>query len=133
MRRFLALSKALLAGALGVVLAACSRVRVESDDDGSGGRGPSSGSAGASEQEIVVVVKITGIPWFDRMATGIADARDQLGIEASMIGPEDGATIEQDQIALIDELIARKVPAIGVVPLNPAGLDPTLQKARAEG
>jgi simple sugar transport system substrate-binding protein len=125
MRRLLALRKALVAGALGVVLAACSTVRVESDDDGS--------SMGASDQEIVVVVKITGIGWFDRMATGIAEARDQLGIEASMIGPEDAATIEQDQIALIDDLIARKVPAIGVVPQNPAGLDPTLKKARAAG
>lgn len=78
-----------------------------------------------------VVVKIGGIPWFNAMETGIAEKGEELGIDAFMVGP-----VSADpalQVRAIEDLIARNVDVIGVVPNDETALEPVLEKARNAG
>ena len=78
-----------------------------------------------------VVVKIGGIPWFNAMETGITEKGEELGLDAFMVGP-----VSADpalQVRAIEDLIARNVDVIGVVPNDETALEPVLEKARAAG
>ena len=71
-------------------------------------------SGTAFAQEIGVVVKIGGIPWFNAMEEGITKKAGELGVTAEMIGP-----VSADpalQVQAIEDLIAKGVDVIGVVP-----------------
>lgn len=78
-----------------------------------------------------VVVKIGGIPWFNAMEMGIKEMGDKLGVEASMIGPTSADPALQ--VRAIEDLIAKNVSIIGVVPNDEKALEPVLEKARAAG
>ncbi len=78
-----------------------------------------------------VVVKIGGIPWFNAMEQGILEQAEALGVEAEMIGPTSADPALQ--VRAIEDLIARGVDVIGVVPNDEAALEPVLQKARDAG
>lgn len=88
-------------------------------------------SAAHAETSIGVVVKIGGIPWFNAMEDGIERRAEELGVEAEMIGP-----VSADpalQVQAIEDLIAKGVDVIGVVPNDEAALEPVLKKARDAG
>lgn len=92
----------------------------------------SAGLAGAAfAQDIGVVVKIGGIPWFNAMEAGITKKAAELGVTAEMIGPTSADPALQVQA--IEDLIAKGVKVIGVVPNDEAALEPVLQKARDAG
>ncbi|MGQ0564373.1 MAG: substrate-binding domain-containing protein [Gemmobacter sp.] len=92
----------------------------------------SAGLAGAGlAQDIGVVVKIGGIPWFNAMEEGIKKKAAELGVTAEMIGPTSADPALQVQA--IEDLIAKGVKVIGVVPNDEAALEPVLQKARDAG
>jgi simple sugar transport system substrate-binding protein len=78
-----------------------------------------------------VVVKIGGIPWFNAMETGIKEAGAELGVDATMIGPTSADPALQ--VRAIEDLIAKGVDIIGVVPNDEAALEPVLAKAMAAG
>lgn len=78
-----------------------------------------------------VVVKIGGIPWFNAMETGIKEKGAELGIDATMIGPTSADPALQ--VRAIEDLIAKGVDIIGVVPNDEAALEPVLKKAMAAG
>ena len=78
-----------------------------------------------------VVVKIGGIPWFNAMEMGITEKGAELGIDATMIGPTSADPALQ--VRAIEDLIAKGVDVIGVVPNDEAALEPVLEKARAAG
>jgi simple sugar transport system substrate-binding protein len=78
-----------------------------------------------------VVVKIGGIPWFNAMEAGIKEQGAALGMDAEMIGPTSADPALQ--VRAIEDLIARGVDVIGVVPNDEAALEPVLQKARDAG
>jgi simple sugar transport system substrate-binding protein len=78
-----------------------------------------------------VVVKIGGIPWFNAMEMGIKEKGEELGVEAEMIGPTSADPALQ--VRAIEDLIARGVDVIGVVPNDEAALEPVLAKAREAG
>jgi len=78
-----------------------------------------------------IVVKIGGIPWFNAMETGILEKGEELGIDATMIGPTSADPALQ--VRAIEDLIAKGVDVIGVVPNDEAALEPVLAKARAAG
>jgi simple sugar transport system substrate-binding protein len=78
-----------------------------------------------------VVVKIGGIPWFNAMEAGIKEQAAAIGMEAEMIGPTSADPALQ--VRAIEDLIARGVDVIGVVPNDEAALEPVLQKARDAG
>lgn len=78
-----------------------------------------------------VVVKIGGIPWFNAMEMGIKERAEQLGMDATMIGPTSADPALQ--VRAIEDLIAKGVDVIGVVPNDESALEPVLEKARAAG
>lgn len=88
-------------------------------------------SSAMAETKIGVVVKIGGIPWFDAMETGIQEKGKELGVDAFMVGPTD--TDPALQVRAIEDLIARGVDVIGVVPNDAEVLEPVLKKARDAG
>ncbi|MGL4309978.1 MAG: substrate-binding domain-containing protein [Paracoccaceae bacterium] len=89
-------------------------------------------SAAAQDKPTMgVVVKIGGIPWFNAMEMGIKEKGEELGVDASMIGPTSADPALQ--VRAIEDLIAKGVDVIGVVPNDEAALEPVLEKARAAG
>lgn len=81
---------------------------------------------------IVTVVKVTGETWFTRMAEGVtAYGKDNPGVETSEIGPAKADAAQQ--VHLIEDLVARKVGAIAVVPMDPSALEGVLKRAMGRG
>ena len=78
-----------------------------------------------------VVVKIGGIPWFNAMETGIKENAAKLGVDAYMVGPTSADPALQ--VRAIEDLIAKNVNVIGVVPNDEKALEPVLEKARKAG
>jgi simple sugar transport system substrate-binding protein len=78
-----------------------------------------------------IVVKIGGIPWFNAMEMGIKEKGAELGVDATMIGPT--SADPSLQVRAIEDLIAKGVNIIGVVPNDEKALEPVLEKARAAG
>ena len=84
-------------------------------------------SFAAEKYEIAVVAKVTGIPWFNRMETGVNEAAKKLDVNAYQTGPSTPDPAQQ--VKVIEDLIAKNVNAIIVVP-NDATV---LKKARDKG
>ena len=90
------------------------------------------GAYAADNQTIVTVVKVTGINWFNRMDDGVKQfAKDNPGVTAYQTGP--GQADAAQQLKIIEDLIAKKVNAIAVVPYDPPTLEPALKKAMDRG
>jgi len=85
----------------------------------------------AQEPEIAVVVKIGGIPWFTAMEKGIKEAGKEQNVKAYMIGPTTADPAQQ--VRAVEDLIAKKVSAIGVVPNDAKALEPVFERAKAAG
>lgn len=85
----------------------------------------------SAETQIGIVVKIGGIPWFNAMEEGILERAAELGVSAEMIGPTSADPALQ--VRAIEDLIAKGVDVIGVVPNDEAALEPVLTKAREAG
>ncbi len=85
----------------------------------------------AAETTMGIVVKIGGIPWFNAMEEGIKERAAELGVSAEMIGPTSADPALQ--VRAIEDLIAKGVDVIGVVPNDEAALEPVLQKAMDAG
>ena len=88
-------------------------------------------SAMAEDVQMGIVVKIGGIPWFNAMEQGILERAEELGVSAEMIGPTSADPALQ--VRAIEDLIAKGVDVIGVVPNDEAALEPVLTKAREAG
>jgi len=84
-----------------------------------------------AETTMGVVVKIGGIPWFNAMEEGIEARAEELGVSAEMIGPTSADPALQ--VRAIEDLIAKGVDVIGVVPNDEAALEPVLKKAMEAG
>ncbi|TMJ37168.1 MAG: substrate-binding domain-containing protein, partial [Alphaproteobacteria bacterium] len=89
------------------------------------------GAAMAAEPQVGIVVKIGGIPWFNAMEVGIKKAAPEFKVNAWMVGPTQADAAQQ--VRAIEDLIARKVAVIGIVPNDSAALEPVLGRARAAG
>jgi simple sugar transport system substrate-binding protein len=86
----------------------------------------------ATNETIVTVVKVTGISWFNRMDEGVQQfAKETPGVTAYQTGP--GRADAAQQLKIIEDLIAKKVSAIAVVPYDPPTLEPALKKAMDRG
>ncbi|MCT4701035.1 substrate-binding domain-containing protein [Enterobacteriaceae bacterium H20N1] len=91
-----------------------------------------SGHALAAEPlKMGVVVKVGGNAWFNSMEEGIKKEAAKEGINAWQVGPT--AQDPAQQVKAIEDLIAQKVDIIGVVPVDPAALEPVLKKAKDAG
>jgi simple sugar transport system substrate-binding protein len=82
--------------------------------------------------QIVMVAKIEGMAWFDNMRLGVQRfAAEHPDVEAYQVA---GSTADPAaQVALINDLIAKGVDAILVVPNDPAAIVPALKKANDAG
>lgn len=81
---------------------------------------------------IVTVVKVTGENWFTRMEQGvIAYGKDNPGVTTSQIGPAKADAAQQGR--LIEDLVAKKVSAIAVVPMDPSAIEGVLKRAMDRG
>ncbi len=111
-----------LALALGLSLAACS----------SGGA-PSAGTSAAQDKNytIAVVPKDSTNPWFVRMETGVKKFATDSGLNVYQKGPSETDATMQAQV--IQDLIAQKVDAIAVVPVDPGALETVLKEAMDAG
>lgn len=125
--------------ALTLALVACSTVGDEAgptddgngdtaatSDDGNGDTAPA-GDDGA----YVVIVKATGIGWFDRMDVGVREWAGETGLDARLVGPAEATN--EGQVSIIQDLIAQDPVAISVVPNDLAGLESVLGQARDAG
>ena len=86
--------------------------------------------AASNPVQIGVVGKVK-IPWFDNVAKGVAQAGKELGVDASIINPTTDDPAEQ--VRAIEDLIAKKVDVIGVIPNDGKALEPVLGRAQAAG
>lgn len=109
-----------LAATSALALSACGTVGEASPDGGD-----------TTSGAYVNVVKLTGIAWFDRMATGVAEFGSETGLDASQTGP---ATADTElQVGVVQSLIAQQPTALGIVPLDPGALENVIQQARDAG
>ncbi len=87
--------------------------------------------AAAQEKSIATVVKIAGIQWFNRMEEGVKQYAADTGTNAFQVGPAQADP--QQQVALLEDMIAQGVNAIAVVPMSPEALEPVLKRAMDAG
>ena len=85
----------------------------------------------ADKPQIGVVVKIGGIPWFNAMEVGIKKVGPEVGADAWMIGPTQADAAQQ--VRAVEDLIARKVNVIAVVPNDAKALEPVFKRAQEAG
>ncbi len=85
----------------------------------------------AEPYEIAVVVKITGIPWFNVVESGVNKAAKDLGVNAYQTGPAQADPAAQ--VKIVEDLISKGVDAIAVVPNDAKSLEPVFQKAKEAG
>lgn len=85
----------------------------------------------AETRTMVTVVKEAGVPWFNILNQGLNEAAAKYSIQSSMTGP---ATPDPaQQVKLIEDLIARKVDIIGLVPLDTRVTEQVVELARKSG
>ena len=117
---------------LSVILAACpAAVPAAPAQPAASDSQPAAAAPAASDQTYVTVVKIAGIDWFNRMEVGVKEFGTETGIKASLVGPDTADAAKQ--IPIIEDLIAQKVNALCVIPMDPTQLDPVLKKAMDAG
>ena len=80
---------------------------------------------------IAVVVKITGIAWYERMQVGIDKFNADTGNDAYITGASTADAAEQ--VAVIEDLIAQGVDALVVIPNSAEAVESVLAKAREQG
>ena len=88
--------------------------------------------ANSKELEIVMVAKHEGVSWFDAMRVGVNEfGATHDDVNAYQIAPEGGDPAKQVQ--MVEDLIAKGVDAILVVPNDPKAMIPVLKRAMEAG
>jgi simple sugar transport system substrate-binding protein len=88
-------------------------------------------ASAAEPKTMVVVVKEAGVPWFNILNQGLEEGGKRFALKTSMTGP---ATPDPaQQVKLMEDLIAKKVDVIGLVPLDTNVTSEVVKRARAAG
>lgn len=127
MKKGLALILALV---MALTLAACGGGQAAPDES----KEPVENSDGGAQKDpytIAVVVKITGIAWYERMQVGIDKFNSDTGNDAYITGAATADAAEQ--VAVIEDLIAQGVDALVVIPNSAEAVESVLAKAREQG
>ncbi|MFI5728887.1 autoinducer 2 ABC transporter substrate-binding protein [Kribbella sp. NPDC051587] len=109
------------------MLAGCGTVDQGSTAPPAGNPSSSSSAGGA----YINVVKLTGIAWFDRMNAGVKQFATTAKVTATQTGPSTNSP--EQQVSLIQGLIAQKPAALAIVPSDPSSVIPVIKQARAAG
>ena len=81
---------------------------------------------------MATVVKISGIPWFSRMEVGVKEfATNTPTVTATQSGPATADAAQQ--LRIIEDLVAKKVNTLAVVPMDPAVIEGVLKRAMDRG
>jgi ribose transport system substrate-binding protein len=89
-------------------------------------------AGGHAKKTFALVPKAMNNPFFDLARDGCKKAEGELaGIECLYIGP--GEHTEQEQIQIVQDLIARKVDGIAVAPSNAPAMARVLKRAKDAG
>lgn len=100
-----------------------------------GACGPSAESpgegAGDGGYTIATIVKLDGIAWFERMEEGVNRFARETGHRCFQMGPPRADAALQVQI--VEDVIARGVDAICIVPFSVEAVEPVLARARGQG
>lgn len=91
---------------------------------------PGHAFAANTPPKIGIVGKVK-IPWFDNVEKGVLKAGQDLGVDASIINPTTDDPAQQ--VRAIEDLMAKKVDVIGVVPNDGKALEPVLKRAQDSG
>ena len=131
MKKYLSLLAAL--SLVSVIVAACVQAPAApaAEAPAAAAEAPAAAAPAAGDSTYVTVVKIAGIDWFNRMEVGVKEFGTETGINASLVGPDTADAAKQ--IPIIEDLIAQKVNALCVIPMDPTQLDPVLKKAMDAG
>ena len=88
-------------------------------------------AAFAANPTMTTVCKIVGVPYFTLLGEGLEEAGKKFGIDSTMIGP---VTVDAaQQVRLVEDVIAKKVNVLGLIPLDVKVLAPVVQRARDAG
>ncbi|WP_166356064.1 autoinducer 2 ABC transporter substrate-binding protein [Phytoactinopolyspora limicola] len=82
-------------------------------------------------ETFATVVKLDGVAWFDRMATGVQQFGEDHGVNAFQQGPAQADSAQQVQV--IEDLIAQGVDVLAVVPFQPDSVESVLGRAQEAG
>ena len=121
-------------GAAALAISGCTSTEAEtaSTDSGTAGETTEESAGGAaSDQSMVVVVKLTGVGWFDRMEEGVAAFASRTGVDARQDGGDDASP--EKQVAVVQNLIAQSPTAITVVPNSIEAMETVLGEAQDAG
>ncbi|MFO1037667.1 MAG: sugar-binding protein [Geminicoccaceae bacterium] len=90
------------------------------------------GAANAKPLQLAVVPKNMNNPFFDQARDGCKKAVEELGgaVECIYIGPPEHGGGEEE-VQIVQDLIAKKVDGIAVSPANAAAMAKALEKAKA--
>lgn len=88
-------------------------------------------AAEPTAKTMVTVVKEAGVPWFNILNQGLNEAGTKFNIKSTMTGPAKPDPAQQ--VKLIEDLIAKKVDIIGLVPLDTRVTAQVVQRARDAG
>lgn len=120
---------------LALMVASLAGCGTEPADDNSPAPDPGASGEPVSEEKdpytIAVVVKITGIAWYERMQVGIDKFNADTGNDAYITGAATADAAEQ--VAVIEDLIAQGVDALVVIPNSIEAVEPVLARAREAG
>lgn len=92
---------------------------------------PADDNPGDGKVTYAIVCKDASNPYMKRMVSGFQTACDALGVECIEKSPE--TTSAQDQIAIVEQLVAQGVKAIAIAANDAAALEATLKTARESG
>src|SRR5438105_9828059 len=86
-----------------------------------------------SKIEIAVVTKALDSEWWQRVKTGAEEAaRAEPDVRLVVVAPEREVNIDQ-QVAILEDQITRRVSAIAVAPAGFSEIVPVLERAKAAG
>ena len=70
----------------------------------------------AAEKVVVIISKVDGMPWFNRMGEGVVEAGKAFGVNASQVGPSSTDIVPNDANVL--EPVFKKARDAGIVVLT---------------
>ena len=89
------------------------------------------GNADSDKVTYAIVCKDASNPYMARMVSGFKDACEALGVECLEKSPE--TTSADDQIAIVNDLVAQGVKAIAIAANDAAALEAALTAAKEKG
>jgi simple sugar transport system substrate-binding protein len=113
------------------LLLSCGKSRPGAESPGAESRARPSAPASGRPYTIATIVKLDGIAWFERMREGVKKFGRETGHKCFLLGPSQADAALQVQI--VEDVIARGVDAICIVPFSVEAVEPVLRKARSRG